>query len=98
MRYAKTDANQTEIVEALRAAGCFVQSLASVGKGCPDLMVGYGMAWHVFEVKDGNKPPSARKLTRDEQTWHDRARLFAPVHVVESAEQALAIVLNGGGK
>ncbi|WP_136420299.1 hypothetical protein [Herbaspirillum sp. ST 5-3] len=96
MRYAKTDANQTEIVEALRAADCFVQSLANVGKGCPDLLVGRDMRWFTFEVKDGSKPPSARKLTRDEQTWHDRARLFAPVHIVESVEQALAIVLGKG--
>jgi hypothetical protein len=94
MRFAKIDANQNEIVEALRAAGCFVQSLASVGKGCPDLMVGTGMKWFVMEVKDGAKPASSRKLTKDEQTWHDRARLFAPVHVVESVEQALAIVMG----
>lgn len=92
MRAAKVDANQPEIVEALRKAGCFVQSLATVGKGCPDLMVGYGYKWFVMEVKDGKKIPSARKLTKDEQAWHDRARLFAPVHVVESVEQALEIV------
>lgn len=94
MRYAKTDANQTEIVDALRDIGCFVQSLAAIGKGCPDILVGRGMTWHLMEIKDGEKPPSARKLTKDEQAWHDRARLFAPVHVVESVEQALQIVIG----
>lgn len=92
MRAARVDANQAEIVEALRKAGCFVQSLATIGKGCPDLMVGHEHKWFVMEVKDGAKPASARKLTKDEEQWHDRARLFAPVHVVESVEQALQIV------
>lgn len=92
MRFAKVDANQGEIVEALRTAGCFVQSLAMIGKGCPDLMVGRDYKWFVLEVKDGSKVPSARKLTKDEQAWHDRAKLFAPVHVVENVEQALQIV------
>jgi hypothetical protein len=40
-RAAKVDANQTEIVQALRQIGAVVQSLAAVGNGCPDLLVGY---------------------------------------------------------
>ncbi|HJP47915.1 hypothetical protein [Acinetobacter venetianus] len=40
-RAAKIDANQTEIVKALRKFGASVQSLASTGKGCPDLLVGF---------------------------------------------------------
>ena len=42
MRAAKIDANQNEIVDALRKAGCSVQILSSVGKGCPDILVGRG--------------------------------------------------------
>lgn len=92
MRAAKIDSNQTEIVEALRKIGCFVQSLATIGKGCPDLLVALDMVWYVMEVKDGKKVPSARQLTPDEQRWHDRAKLFGPVHVVESVEDALRVV------
>ena len=40
-KYAKIDDNQPEIVKALREIGCSVQSLASVGGGCADLLVGY---------------------------------------------------------
>jgi len=79
---SKTDTNQTRIVEALRAAGCFVQSLASVGKGCPDLAVGADDRWMLLEVKDGSKPPSGRKLTDDEIKWHRKANQFAPVWTV----------------
>jgi hypothetical protein len=41
MRAAKIDANQEAVVLALRSAGATVQSLAGVGKGVPDLLVGY---------------------------------------------------------
>jgi len=40
-RAARTDDNQTLIVEALEGAGASVQSLASTGNGCPDLVIGY---------------------------------------------------------
>jgi Holliday junction resolvase len=89
-KYAKIDANQTEIVKALRQAGCSVQSLAGVGNGCPDLLVARnGLMW-LMEVKDGSKCPSARKLTDDEIAW--RQRWNATVHVVEGVEDALAMV------
>jgi hypothetical protein len=39
-RAAKIDANQPQIVEALRKAGATVHSLAAVGNGIPDLLVG----------------------------------------------------------
>jgi hypothetical protein len=61
-RAAKVDANQTEIVQALRQIGAVVQSLAAVGNGCPDLLVGYRNRLFLLELKDGNKPPSAQKL------------------------------------
>ena len=62
-RAAKVDANQTEIVKALRQVGASVQSLAATGKGCPDLLVGIRGLNFLIEVKDGAKPRSDRKLT-----------------------------------
>ena len=35
------DANQPEIVAALRAAGATVQHLHEVGQGCPDILAGF---------------------------------------------------------
>jgi hypothetical protein len=29
---------------------------------------------YLIEIKDGSKPPSKRKLTSDEQEWHDTWR------------------------
>ena len=91
-RAAKIDANQTEIVKALRKFGASVQSLASTGKGCPDLLVGFrGVNW-LLEIKDGRKVRSARKLTEDQVVWHQTWR--GKVYIVESVDQALNL-LNG---
>jgi Holliday junction resolvase len=84
------DSNQPDIVKALRAAGASVTSLASVGNGCPDLLVGIRGKVAVMEVKDGAKPPSKRKLTEAEQIWHDNWR--GTVYIVETVQQALAIL------
>lgn len=73
-KYGKTDANHAEIVRALRNVGASVQSLASVGEGCPDLLVGYQGKNFCLEVKDGNLPPSKRKLTADESIWQGNWR------------------------
>ena len=90
-RSAKVDANQNDIVSALRKAGATVQSLAATGQGVPDLLVGLGGKTFLLEVKDGAKPLSARKLTPDQVVWH-KAWRGGPLVVVESAEQALSVV------
>jgi hypothetical protein len=54
-RAAKVDANQREVVAALRGAGASVQLLHAVGEGCPDLLVGYKGLTMLLEVKDGSK-------------------------------------------
>jgi Holliday junction resolvase len=46
-----TDANQPEIVRALRQAGAQVVILAGVGHGCPDLLVQYRERLYLLEVK-----------------------------------------------
>ena len=91
-RAARIDENQPDIVEALRKRGAFVQSLAAIGKGCPDLLVGFHGRWFVLEVKDGSKPPSRQKLTTDERDWITDAQRRAPVHVVTNTVEAVGIL------
>src|SRR4030095_4423402 len=79
-RRARVDENQRAIVDWLRRVGTFVQSLAPLGDGVPDLLVGFRGVWYVFEIKDGTKPPSAHKLTDDEIGWHTIANLHAPTY------------------
>lgn len=84
---ARVDANQQTIVDGLRAIGASVQSLAMVGRGVPDLAVGFRAQNFLLEVKDGAKPESARRLTKDETAWHDGWR--GQVATVASVEEAL---------
>lgn len=92
MKAARVDANQREIVEALRKAGAFVQVTSSVGKGFPDLVVGFRGKWLLLECKDGKKSPSAQRLTDEQITWHAAAKEKAPVYVVNSVEAALQAI------
>jgi len=89
-RAAKVDANQQEIVDALRKAGAIVQSLAAIGRGVPDLLVSFRGNLLLLEVKDGSKPPSGQKLTADQVKWHQA--WGALVEVVNSPEQALRAI------
>jgi Holliday junction resolvase len=90
-RAAKVDANQQKIVEILRAAGATVQSLAAVGYGCPDLLVGWGGKTLLMEIKDGSKVPSAQRLTDDQIKWHG-AWMGGPLAVVDGPEAALRML------
>lgn len=91
-RAARIDANQPAIIEALEAHRCSVKSLAAVGDGCPDLLVWspWTRSHELLEVKDGAKPPSARKLTDDQVKFH--AKWGGPIHVVTSVDEALRAV------
>ncbi len=92
-RAARTDANQTDIVDALRQVGAHVTILSAVGDGCPDLLVGYRGKLYVLEVKDGTKPPSARELTADQVQWHAAAlRVGVTPHVVDNLTDALRAI------
>lgn len=87
MRAKRTDANHAAIVKAFRALGCSVASTAGIGDGFPDLVVSRhkdGPAWLV-EVKDGSKPPSARKLTEDQIKFHGawKGKIFVCKSLVE---------------
>lgn len=90
---ARVDDNHGEIVEALRDIGCSVLSLAQLGKGCPDLLVArHNCGNLLLEVKDGRKPPSARRLTNDELKFHGSWQ--GPLAVVDSVESAIRAVVS----
>lgn len=86
----RIDANQSAIVRALRQAGASVQSLANLGSGCPDLLVGFQGKNILMEIKDGNAKPSKQKLTADEAEWH--ASWQGTVDTVTSVEEALVLL------
>jgi hypothetical protein len=78
----KTDANQAEIMRDLRKVGRSVQDLHVLGKGCPDLLVGYRGQNYLLEVKQ-----AGCGLTEDELAWHELWR--GQVSVVFTSEGAI---------
>lgn len=86
----RIDANQQEIVKAIRQTGASVLILSNVGKGCPDLLVGLQNHNYLFEIKDGKKPPSQRKLTELEEVFFNLWR--GQVSVINSLEEALQFI------
>jgi len=89
MRAARVDQNHVEIVKALRDHGAFVVSLATVGKGVPDLLVGYKRNTILMEVKHGKN-----HLTEDQITFHGKwpGGTLAIVTDIESAIRVLKLV------
>lgn len=94
-RAARSDANQPEIVAALRAVGATVQPLHTVGAGCPDLLVGWRGKNYLIEIKNGAKRPSDRALTRDQVEWHGGWR--GQVSVAATVGDALSAIGAASG-
>jgi hypothetical protein len=96
-RYAKrTDRNHQEIRNGLKEDGYLVDDLSGIGQGIPDLAVQSPRGWPpclFLEVKDGTKPPSARRLTEAEERFmnligKDRCRVANSL--IEARELCLA--------
>jgi hypothetical protein len=101
-KHGRTDANQADVVQCLRDLGASVQSLADIGQGCPDLLVGWRELNFVLEVKDGAQPPSKRKLTPAEYDWHDAWRgqkriVYSGIEAVEYVVETARHILDNDG-
>lgn len=84
-RPSRVDANQFEIVDALRTIGASVQHLHQVGGGCPDLLVGFRGRNVLLEVK----VPKG-KLNELQEDWFQAWR--GQAHVVRSVDEAIRSV------
>lgn len=87
----KTDRNHAEILNKLRKiTQLSVFSTHAIGKGFPDIVVGYKKRNYLIEIKDGEKPQSQRKLTKDEvkffENWHGQ------VDVANNFDEVLKIL------
>ena len=87
MRARRTDANNTAIAEAAEALGVRVHRTNREW----DQTWQYGGMTMLVEVKDGTKPPSARKLTKAEEKTHGKMmiRVVEDLDGVESAVKTL---------
>jgi Holliday junction resolvase len=82
----RADKNQKEIVDKLRDAGVSVLILSQVGKGCPDLLLGYNRKNYLVEIKtEVGKLKAEQKAFMNK--WHGR-----PVVVARSINEIYAII------
>ena len=64
-----------------------------MGKGYPDLNLIYRGNISYVEIKDGAKPPSARKLTPDQVEFHAKCLAHGyTVHVIKSVDEAIQLI------
>lgn len=91
---ARVDANHVEIATAFRQAGWSVLSLASVGKGCPDLLVQHPAVDDLYLVEVKTK---AGNLNAEQV----RFQQFFTVQVMRSVADVAAFIAadrwRGGG-
>lgn len=90
-RAARVDANQRQIAETLKRVGASVEYLHTLGAGVPDLLVGFRGRTYLLEIKDGDKSPSKRALTRAQQHFHANWQ-GRPVSVVTCEDEALQAI------
>ena len=92
-RAARRDDNEQDIIKAMRAEGAYVKQIND--EGLFDLLVSYRGETLLIEVKDGAKPPSARRLTEAELKFHEEwpgSNLF----IITSVEEAVALLRSLG--
>lgn len=92
-RAARRDAGEQDIIKAMREVGAYVKVIND--EGLFDLLVSYRGKTLMIEVKDGTKPPSARRLTDAEQKFHDEWP-GSDLYIVNSVDEALALLKTCG--
>lgn len=87
----RTDANHKEIVDSIRKIPSLsVFSTHMVGKGFPDIVIGYKGINYLVEIKDGAKTKSQKKLTDDEIRFHQS--WFGQIIVCECVKDVLELL------
>lgn len=90
MTYARVDTNHKEIVVALRQAGATVFSLAPMGKGCPDLLVGFGNETMLMEIKKDAKAKFTPDQIKFMAEW--KGGVISRVDSPDAAIRALGVI------
>ena len=82
----RVDNNQLEIIKAFQSMGATVLNLSAVGKGCPDLLIGYKNISVLVEVKSKTGKFTEPQLKFMEQ-WQG-----GPVNRIDSVDGAIRLI------
>lgn len=91
MRIRKVDSNQKRVMQLCRQIpGVSVVTIHTLGKGVPDLILGYKGKNYLIELKDGAKSESRKQLTNDEKEFHDKWQ--GQICIAEGIEDILKLI------
>tara|TARA_R110000782_G_scaffold10953_1_gene33805 strand:+ start:53 stop:340 length:288 start_codon:yes stop_codon:yes gene_type:complete len=92
IRAARKDSNHKEVVSAMEKIGASVIDLWQV-KNAFDVLALYRGKAFIIEIKDGAKPPSARKLTEGEIKCKNKVeRAGVDYHIIKSVQEAIDLI------
>lgn len=83
----RVDENQRAISHTFIAMGASVLNLSTVGRGCPDLLIGYRGVSCLVEVKSSDKTSYTEPQIKFMQEWRG-----GPVSRVDSVDAAIRLI------
>ena len=84
------DKNQPKIIRELKSLGYSVQSLASIGSGCPDLLVGFNGNNYLFEIKNPERRGAKRFPNELEQEYIGNWK--GSIHLAYTSQDIIDII------
>ena len=83
----RVDENQKTLVHTFIALGCSVLNLSIVGRGCPDLLIGYRGKSVLVEIKRDSKAYFTEPQVKFMQEWRGGA-----VSRIDSVDAAIRLI------
>ena len=88
---SRKDDNHKEIVEALTKAGAYVLDMSHVGRGFPDLIVGFQSKTFLMEIKNPKTSYGRKGLNTNQLKWKE-SWTGGSYFVVDSIESGLSAI------
>lgn len=83
----RVDENQSLIFHTFIALGASVCNLSTVGRGCPDCLIGYKGKTVLVEIKSSNKAQFTEPQIKFMQGWRG-----GPVSRIDSVDAAIRLI------
>jgi endogenous inhibitor of DNA gyrase (YacG/DUF329 family) len=87
----KKDANHNEVVNAMQKVGAYVLDMSHVGRGFPDLIVGFQSKTILMEIKNPSTAYGKKGLNKNQLKWKEEWT-GGTYCVVDSPEAALRMI------
>jgi Holliday junction resolvase len=86
-RPRRVDENQKTIIHTFIALGASVIDLSAVGRGCPDISIGYNKQTVFVEIKSSEKAKYTEAQVKFMQNWKG-----GPVCRIDSVDAAIRLI------